>query len=56
MPGGGVDELYANAWRLGVDQAVRSFAIETQYPIANDLEPDAAEPYRRGPTIEGPSG
>ena len=24
MPGGGVDELYANAWRLAVDQAWRT--------------------------------
>ena len=28
-------ELGRNAWRLAVDQAVRSFAIETQYPIAD---------------------
>ncbi len=39
-------ELGRNAWRLAVDQAVRSFAIETQYPIADDLEPDAADPRR----------
>ncbi len=37
-------ELGRIAWRLAVDQAVRSFAIETQYPIADDLEPDAADP------------
>ncbi len=37
-------ELGRNAWRLTVDQVVRSFGIETQKPIADDLEPYAAAP------------
>src|SRR5271170_2963237 len=30
-------------WRLAVDQAVRALRVELDHPVANDLQPDAAD-------------
>src|SRR5271155_5319503 len=35
-------------WRLAVDQAVRALRVELDHPVANDLQPDAADLRRLG--------
>jgi len=41
-----VVELRRLAPRLAVNQTLRTIGIETQHPISDDLEPDAADPRR----------
>ena len=37
--------------RLAVDQAVRAVRVELEHPVANDLQPDAADLGARGPVV-----